>query len=241
MENIKGKKVVIVGASSGIGKAIAQSVVKHGAIGIMVSRSIDKLQEARNDLPDSQTQLFSMDMLDEKSVNETFEKIGSFDHLVLTAVADENKLRTPLKKATTEIAAKSLQKFWGAFYVCRAAINTISITGSITLTSSIAIFRPSSSGDMSLLTAGHGAITSFATALAVELAPIRVNVIAPGVVDTSVWDREQRANLIKWANEKLLVKHIGSADELAQAYLSLMTNEYITGALLKVDGGLTLI
>jgi NAD(P)-dependent dehydrogenase (short-subunit alcohol dehydrogenase family) len=241
MENLKNQKIVIIGASSGIGKALTQLVVQQGAVAVMVSRSIEKLEEARKNLPIEQTELFSMNMLDEKSVNEVFEEIGYFDHLVVTAVAEENKLRTSLRNATTDIAEKSLQKFWGAFYTCKTALDYISKTGSITLTSSIAIFRPSSGGDMSLLTAGHGAVTSFARALAVEIAPIRVNVIAPGVVDTAVWDDKQRENLVKWANDKLLVKHLGNANELAMAYISLMSNNYITGTLLKVDGGLTLI
>jgi NAD(P)-dependent dehydrogenase (short-subunit alcohol dehydrogenase family) len=67
-----------------------------------------------------------------------------------------------------------------------------------------------------------------------------VNVIAPGVVDTAVWSENQKKNLENWATEKLLIKHLGSPQELAEAYISLMTNEYITGVTLKVDGGLTL-
>jgi len=241
MTTLKEKKVVIIGASSGIGKAIASSVIEKGAKAIMVSRSLDRLQEASMQLPQNQFDLFSMDMLNEENVNETFDKINSFDHLVVTAVAEENKLRTPLQKADRAIAERSLQKFWGAFYVCRAAVGKVSATGSITLTSSVAIYKPSTSGDMSILTAGHGAVTAFATALAVELAPVRVNVVAPGVVDTSVWNKEQKLNLEKWAREKLPVKHLGNPNELAHAYITFMENAYITGTILKVDGGLTLI
>ncbi len=240
MENLKNKRVLIIGASSGIGKAIAQQVAQQGGIAMMASRSLEKLQEASKDI-DGVFELYPFDMLNETDVANTFNKIESIDHLVITAVADENTLRSSLKNSTKEIAEKSLQKFWGAMFCCRAAVDKLSKNGSIILTSSIAIYRPSSAGDMSILTAGHGAVTAFATALAVELAPIRVNVIAPGVVSTSVWSESQKDNLEKWANEKLLVKHLGSPEELADAYISLMTNTYITGSILKVDGGLTLI
>jgi len=93
------------------------------------------------------------------------------------------------------------------------------------------------------MSAVSAAAAVFGQSLAAELAPIRVNVIAPGVVDTGVWSNaeSQRSNLAKWAEESLPVQHLGQAEELGQAVLSLMTNTYITGAILPVDGGLTLL
>ena len=94
------------------------------------------------------------------------------------------------------------------------------------------------------MSAASGAVAVFGRSLAAELAPIRVNVIAPGVVDTGVWSnrsKSQQSDLAKWAEESLPVQHLGQAEELAQAVLSLLTNTYITGVILPVDGGLTLL
>ncbi len=172
-----------------------------------------------------------------------FEQVGSFDHLVVTAVADENSLRSSLADMDTETARRGMEKFWGTFFAARAAVKNIAQDGSITLTSSVSIFKPSKTGGVSVMSAASGAVAVFGRTLAAELAPIRVNVIAPGVVETGVWSNQsnsERSDLLEWAEKSLRVEHIGQAEELAQAILSLITNSYITGVVLPVDGGLSI-
>ena len=113
-------------------------------------------------------------------------------------------------------------------------------SGSITLTSSMAIFSPPRRGGASVMNAASGAVAVLGRSLAAELAPIRVNVLCPGVVNTGVWDETERTRLEAWARQSLPVGHLGQPDELAQAILFLMTNPYVTGILLPVDGGLML-
>lgn len=239
MSQLKNQNVIIVGASSGIGRALAESCLEAGASVRMVSRSLEKLQRASAEYT-GDFSLHSMDMLDASSVASTFADFGAFDHLVITAVADETKLFAPIQKMELETARRGMQKFWGAFHCCQAAAERISKSGSITLTSSVAIYRPSNNG-AAVMTAASGAVAAFGKALAVELAPIRVNIIAPGVVETGVWDAEQAQGLRSWAEEQLPVRHLGQAPELAQAYHALMINDYITGSVLTVDGGLSLV
>ena len=239
MISIRDKKVVVIGASSGIGRALAKLCAKKGAIVHLVSRSEDKLNQVRDEIGQNAF-VHSMDMLDEESVNQTFASIGEFDFMTVSAVADETKLMRPVKSMSTDIAQRGMEKFWGTFNCCRAASNHIAKDGAIVVTSSIAINKPSKSG-ASVMNAASAAVNVFAKALALEIAPIRVNVIAPGVVGTGVWSEKEREGYEQWGKDSLPVGHLGKAEELAYAYYSLLTNTYITGSTLAVDGGLTLI
>ncbi|MEO1050171.1 MAG: SDR family oxidoreductase [Bacteroidota bacterium] len=236
---LKDKKIVIVGASSGIGRALASIVSTQGAIVYLVSRSREKLLKVQEELP-GESHVFSMDMLDDDSVNKTFEAIGSFDMLTFTAVSDEAKLMSPIKSMSNETAQRGMEKFWGTFNIARAAANHINQDGAMVFTSSMAIYRPSKNG-ASMMNAASAAVAVFSKALALEIAPVRVNVIAPGVVATGVWTEDQKESYQDWASKTLPVEHLGTADELAHAYLSLLTNPYMTGSVVTVDGGLTLV
>jgi NAD(P)-dependent dehydrogenase (short-subunit alcohol dehydrogenase family) len=242
-QDLANKKVVVIGASSGIGLAVVRKTAKLEAHVVMSSRSIDKLNQAMASVS-GRVEAISADILNEASLSTLFEQVGNFDHLVVTAVADENLLRSPLVEMSTEMAQRGMEKFWGTFFAVRAAIKNIAQDGSITLISSVSIFKPAKTGGLSVMSAASGAVAVFGRSLAAELAPIRVNVVAPGVVDTGVWSNQsesQQSELAKWAEESLPVQHLGQAEELAQAVLSLMTNTYITGVILPVDGGLTVL
>jgi NAD(P)-dependent dehydrogenase (short-subunit alcohol dehydrogenase family) len=93
----------------------------------------------------------------------------------------------------------------------------------------------------SVMNAVQAGVIQLGPSLAVEMAPIRVNVIAPGVVLTNAWSEAERTNLARWMQESLPAQHAGTAEDLAQAAVSLLTNRYITGAVLTVDGGLHLL
>ncbi|WP_199915040.1 SDR family oxidoreductase [Aquimarina sp. Aq107] len=238
MIEIKDKKIVIVGASSGIGKELAKICVEKEAIVYLISRTERKLLNLQNELG-GRTFVHAMDMLDEHSVNETFKQIGQFDYMTVTAVADETKLFSPIKSMPTELAQRGMEKFWGTFNCSRAAANYISEDGAMVLTSSVAIFKPSKNA--SIMNAASAAVAVFAKAFALEIAPTRVNVVAPGVVATGVWTEEEKESYRDWAAKTLPVKHLGTPKELAYAYYSILTNPYMTGGITNVDGGLTLV
>ncbi len=239
MVELKDKKVIIVGASSGIGKALAKRFIQEEAIVYLVSRTASKLRRVQEELG-GRTHVFPMDMLDEASVNATFKEIGAFDFMSFSAVSDETKLMSPIKEMKTEIAQRGMEKFWGTFNCCRAAANFINKNGSIVVTSSMAINRPSKNG-ASIMNAASAAVNVFAKSFAREIAPARVNIIAPGVVKTGVWTKEEQNNFSKWAEDTLPVEHLGTPEELAYTYFNVLTNPYMTGATITVDGGLTLI
>jgi len=241
--SIAGKTVVVIGASSGIGRAVAQLAAGAGARVIMVGRTEERLAAVRRTIPDDAAETMVADALDEGAINDLFARVGALDHLVVTAIADEDSLRASLVGMPTEVARRGLEKFWISFYAARAAAARLPAGGSITLTSSVSIFNPSRDGGISVMAAASGAVAVFGRHLAAELAPIRVNVVAPGVVDSGVWAHQgpsQRAETESWAQENLPVRHLGQPEELAHAILFLMTNPYTTGTVLAVDGGLSL-
>ncbi len=239
MTTVKDRKVVIVGASSGIGRALSHMFSDKGAIVYLVSRTKEKLEAVQKELP-NESHVLTMDMLDDSSVEETFKKIGHFDYLSVSAVADETKLMAPIKSMSNEMARRGMEKFWGTFNVTRAAAKYINEDGAMIVTSSISIYRPSKNG-ASMMNAASAAVATYAKSLALEIAPVRVNVIAPGVVGTGVWTEAELKKYETWGENTLPVKHLGKPEELAYAYFSTLTNPYMTGSVLTVDGGLTMI
>lgn len=239
MITLKDKRVVIVGASSGIGKALAKLFVERESEVYLISRTESKLKQVQEAIGGN-THIFPMDMLDEDSVNSTFQKIGKFDFLSVSAVSDETKLMSQIKDMPTTMAHRGMEKFWGTFNCCRAAANQINEGGSIVVTSSMAIYRPSKNG-ASIMNAASAAVNVFAKSLAREIAPTRVNIIAPGVVKTGVWTEDEKNNFSEWGAKTLPVGHLGTAEELAYTYFNALTNPYMTGTTITVDGGLTLI
>jgi NAD(P)-dependent dehydrogenase (short-subunit alcohol dehydrogenase family) len=238
MVSLAGKTILIVGASSGIGLATARQTATLGAHVIMISRSTEKLVAAARDVHGSR-EMHALDMRDEAAIAELLSHIHTIDHLVLTAVADENKRQGRLTDLTVDQMERSFDKFRGFFLVARAAVKKISENGSITFISGASALKPPREG-MSVLAAVNAAIITFARALALELAPIRVSVVTPGAVDTAVWDAEQRHRIKAWAESAdLPARRFGQPDDVAEAIVFLMTNPYMTGHNLVIDGGLT--
>ncbi len=235
---LAGKTVVVIGASSGIGLATSRQAATRSARVVMVGRSMDRLTRAAESV-DGEPVLQVVDGLDDEAVDRLFAELGSVDHVVVTAVADETRLFAPIAAMPEHTARRGMEKFWTSMHVARAAARVLRPDGSITLTSSTGIIKPSSGG-ASVMNAASAAVAAFGRALAVELAPVRVNIVAPGVVNSGVWEDSERARLHEWGRSSLPVGHLGEPDELAAAYLFLMTATYVTGVVLPVDGGLTL-
>ncbi|APR88569.1 short-chain dehydrogenase/reductase SDR [Minicystis rosea] len=228
--------VVIVGASSGIGLAAARASAARGADVVMLSRSQAKLDEAARTLPTGRARAVAMDMLDQAAVDRVVGSIGAIDHLVLTAVADELASRAPLRTLTNEQVERTFDKLRGFVNVTRAAAPLLRGRGSITLVSGASAVKPPREG-FSVLAAASGSILSFGKALALELAPIRVNVLMSGVVDTAI-HAARREEMRAWAEKDLLAQRFGQPEDLAHAIRFLMENPYITAHTLTVDGGL---
>jgi len=229
--------VAVVGASSGIGLAVARWAAARDAAVVMLSRSRERLERAAESVPGSSVRALVMDMLEREVVDSVIGSLGTIDHLVLTAVADELSSRAPVRELTNDQLERSFDKLRGFVNVIRAAVPRLAPRGSITLVTGASAVKPPREG-FSVLAAASGALVSFGKALALELSPIRVNVLMSGVVDTAI-HAARREQMKEWAEKELLVRRFGAPEDIAQAIGLLLTNPYVTASTLTVDGGFT--
>ncbi|MFC5663961.1 SDR family oxidoreductase [Kitasatospora misakiensis] len=241
--SLAGKKIVIIGGTSGIGFAVAQQAVAAGADVVVASSSQDRVDAATKRLgerPDGRAEGRRLDVADGDAIAAFFEQVGEFDHLVYTA--GEALLIKPLVDTTPEEARTVFERrFWGAFLSANYAAPRLRDCGSITFSSGVLAIRPLPG---TALAAGiTGGVEALSRALAVELAPLRVNVVQPGVIRTELWDGSvpDPEAFLQDAGSGLLTRRVGTAEEAAAAYLFALSNAYVTGTTLAVDGGAALV
>jgi NAD(P)-dependent dehydrogenase (short-subunit alcohol dehydrogenase family) len=234
------KRVVIVGGSSGIGLAVAEEAASQGAEVVIVSSNSERVQKAVKSIG-GKAQGQAVDVSDEKAIESFFTKLGAFDHLVFTA-GDSLHVRelalTDLKQARRAFELR----YWSALATVKYGSPQIRKGGSVVLTTGIAGQRPQSGWVIAASVCGT--IEALTRALAVELAPIRVNAVSPGVVRTNLWQNmstSEREQLFASVGQRLPVGRVGEAHDIAQAYLFLMKEGFSTGQTVVVDGGTVLV
>ena len=230
---IENESVVIIGGSSGMGLAIAKEAADAGAAVIIAGRSQGKLNDARQTISADVT-THIVDLSDEGSIRKLFESIGSFDHLVITGSSVKTGQLRELSLADARASMDS--KFWGPYTAARYA--RIRPKGSMTFFSGILSRRPSPG--LASLAAINAAVEALGRALAVELAPIRVNVVSPGLTDTPAYatmSDDARKGMFAAAAKRLPVGRVGKPEDIASLTLELMRNTFLTGIVVDVDGG----
>jgi NAD(P)-dependent dehydrogenase (short-subunit alcohol dehydrogenase family) len=239
-KTLQGKKVVILGGSSGIGLATARLAAQNGADVVVTSSRKDRVDAAVASLGCHATGDVA-DLVDEAQTRGLFERIGALDHLVFTA--GESLLIGPLATADLSSVRRAFElRLFGAMAAVKHAAPRIRPGGSIVLTHGIAGARPQP--EWTVGASVCGAMEALTRALAVELAPLRVNAVSPGFVRTPLWGsipETQRESLFREAGRKLPVGRVGEPDEIAQAYVFLMDNDFTSGQTVVVDGGGVLV
>jgi NAD(P)-dependent dehydrogenase (short-subunit alcohol dehydrogenase family) len=234
------KRVVIIGGTSGIGLAVARAALADGAQVVVGSSKERKVNAAKEALPGATA--FAIDVRDEASVASFFERVGPLDHLAFTA-GDWDRMfgGGPLETLDLTAAATTFSvRFWGALAAAKHAHKNIRAGGSITLTDGM-IAHSARKGAV-IAGAIAGAIEHLTRALAVDLAPVRVNCVCPGLIKTDIWNGippDQREETWKRMTKRLPINRIGEPDEAAEAYLYLMRAGYTSAQVLRVDGGQT--
>lgn len=232
--DLTSKRVLVVGASGGIGRATAAMFAQAGAHVVAAGRPGPKLDEAATA---AGGEAAGMDFLDAAGVETFFAARAPFDHVVVAAAATKSGSVSGLP---LEAARASMDgKFWGAYHVARAA--KVVDGGSITFVSGFLSHRPSAGAV--LQGAINAALEALARGLALERAPIRVNAVSPGLIDTPLWagmPEADRAAMFARAAERLPARRVGRPEDIAQAIVFVATNPFVTGTTVTVDGGGTI-
>jgi NAD(P)-dependent dehydrogenase (short-subunit alcohol dehydrogenase family) len=226
-------RVVVIGGTSGIGLAVATLAQEMGADVVVASSNaknvgaaIDRLQGVTGKV---------IDLRDEASVSSFINDIGPFDHLALTA----GDWETPMFVSTRDLDLDAAHdvfavRFWGALTAVKYGIRTINPKGSVTLTSGTLAYRPIKGAP--LATAVVGAVEHLVRGLAVDLAPLRINAVCPGITLTDHTKQMPHERLQTFV-ASLPLPRGASPEEVAASYIYLMLNTYATGQVLAVDGG----
>ncbi|WP_449399045.1 SDR family oxidoreductase [Chryseobacterium wanjuense] len=240
MKTLENKRVIILGGSSGLGLATAQAAAADGAEVIIVSSNQQRIDKALTTLPKN-SKGFAVSLDKEENIKIFFGNIGNFDHLVYTA--GENISMSMVDDTDIEKSKDFFTiRFWGAFAAIKYGRPYINKGGSINLMSGNFGQRPAAG--YSLGATICGAMDAFTRAMAVELAPIRINNIAAGIIDTDLWgnlNKEDKENFFDHLEKTLLLKRVGHPTDVADAFVFLMKQDYMTGQSLVVDGGAVLV
>jgi NAD(P)-dependent dehydrogenase (short-subunit alcohol dehydrogenase family) len=233
MPSLKDKTVLIIGRGSGIARAIALAVGEDGARVIVAGRHPGDLAGSYRGM-DIGTEY--VDVTDESSITALAARIAKVDHVVSTASA---RARGGYADLTARLVNASFgTKVTGPVLLAKHFAGKLAPDGSFLFMSGATALKPAPG--MLAVAATNAAVDAITAGLAVELAPIRVNAIAPGTIDTGAYDAlgpERKAALFNARSAANPARRIGTADDIAAAALAALTNGFLTGVSIPVDGG----
>ena len=233
MSTFNEQQILVVGGSSGVGFETARRFDRQGARVTIASRSRAKLDAALDKLG-SQAASIQLDITDAAAIESSALKAQLWDHIVVSAADTPMGNLRDLSLEAASLAMNS--KFWGAYRV--AKLLSVRPGGSLTFVAGYLSQRPSKSS--ALQSAINAALEALGRALALELAPIRVNTVSPGLLDTELWeklDAGRRADMFDAASKRLPVGRVGKAGDVADGIVFLAGNGYATGTTLFLEGG----
>ncbi|MFF7944456.1 SDR family oxidoreductase [Nocardia gamkensis] len=238
---LDGKKLVIVGGGSGIARQIARDAVAAGATVVLAGRDEHAVAAAREQVMGAArgrraaVEAIRIDLGAEDSVVRAAEQVGELDYLVSVAASHANGPVAELARAAIVRAFDA--KVIGPILLGKHFGARIRPGGALLLFSGVAAWRPAPGRTVMATT--NGAVSFLAEALAVELAPVRVNALSPGIVDSGVWDGmgERKEHFFDEVAAVNPARRVGSPADISAAALLALTNPFLTGTTLHVDGG----
>jgi NAD(P)-dependent dehydrogenase (short-subunit alcohol dehydrogenase family) len=237
MGTLSGKRILVIGRGTGIARAVVEAALLDGARVVVAGRDPQKLADAYQG---EHVEVETVDVTDEDSIAGLAVRLGRIDHVVTTASA---RARGPVGDLTAETVARSFAtKAIGPILLAKHLAPIMSSTGSFVLSSGSTAVRPTVG--MLAVAGTNGAVDSITKGLAVELAPIRVNAVAPGTIDTGAYDglgEQAKAALFSQRSTNNPARRVGQAEDVAAAVMFALTADFVTGLSIPVDGGEILV
>ncbi|UJA20873.1 SDR family oxidoreductase [Thermoleophilia bacterium SCSIO 60948] len=233
--DLAGRVVVVIGGTSGIGRATAELAASKGAAVHLTGRSPERAEAVAGEIGRSATGA-ALDLRDADSIAAFFDTLERVDHITTPAAALSY---APFAEFDVEVAREIFDvKVFGVWRALQTALPLMVAGGSAVLVGGLAVDRPGKG--TAAVSAANGAVVTLARALAVELAPVRVNAVSPGVTDTPGWDfmpEDERRDFLNDVAGSLPVGRVGASEDAAAAIVYLMSAGFVTGETLHVDGG----
>ncbi|MER6117805.1 SDR family oxidoreductase [Streptomyces sp. A0642] len=232
--DLTGQRLVVVGAGSGTGRLLARVASAAGADLVLAGPDPRKLEWTAGELT-GPAEVVPVDLAEEASIAALAKRAGRFDHLVSTAAMPANGPLAELELADIQRAFAA--KVIGPMLLAKHLAGQVREGGSFTYFSGVAAWRPAPARTVMATT--NGALAFLVQALAVEIAPVRVNAVSPGIVDTGSWDGlgADKDAFLRSVAERNPARRVGATDDLIKAVLYVIDNPYVTGTVLHVDGG----
>jgi NAD(P)-dependent dehydrogenase (short-subunit alcohol dehydrogenase family) len=229
--DINGKKAIVFGGTSGIGLSATQILSDKGAHVIALSRNPDKLKNVPKNVTTKK-----MNVLDRDALEKFFQEVGEYDILVNSATGGARAVG-PFLSMDLDGYKASFDKLWGYTNVVRYGTKFLKDNGNIVLVSGSPA-RKCRPGQIAISSVG-GAVEAFARGIAPEIAPKRINIVSPGIIDTpmSPLQGKEREDYYKNTTNNNLIPRAGTPDEVATGVIFAIENEFITGTTIDIDGG----
>mgnify|MGYP006244340183 FL=1 len=229
--DINGKTAIVFGGTSGIGLSATQMLSDKGAHVIALSRNPDKLKNVPKNVTTKK-----MNVLDKDALEKFFQEVGEYDILVNSATGGARAVG-PFLSMDLDGYRASFDKLWGYTNVVRYGTKFLKDNGNIVLVSGSPA-RKCRPGQIAISSVG-GAVEAFARGIAPEIAPKRINIVSPGIIDTpmSPLQGKEREDYYKNTTNNNLIPRAGTPDEVATGIIFAIENEFITGTTIDIDGG----
>ncbi|MEU6865750.1 SDR family oxidoreductase [Streptomyces sp. NPDC046876] len=238
-DSLDGRRIVVIGAGSHIGRRLAQTASAAGAELVLAGPDAGRLEATAATLAGRPALVRPTDLTDEDAIAALAAAAGRVDHVVSTAAAPANGPVCGLDLADVQRAFAA--KVFGPLLLAKHLAARMSEGGSFTFFSGVAAWRPAP--ERVVMATANGALAFLVEALAVELAPLRVNAVSPGIVDSGAWDRlgPDKEAFLRGAAARNPARRTGTPDDVVRSVLYAVGNPFVTGTVLHVDGGARLV